>query len=534
MMLQSKIENFIKTSSNEELIKWINENPNLIYTSVEALFYRMSLINNHQTKEKTSDDWNILSKLIDALYINRNSVSEVEFNLLEEASSKYASDLPCIHEELEKNSNLFLFLLFLNQNDILNKIPNMDIMYSWTKILYQTIMDVYIPLENPELIIDIITKYYTFSDIIENAHNAAWFISIYEKYELNSAISISDILLVFRYISDIYTNRKSKLDFFFKLHRLIHGSYKYKEFFQNIETRYRKYFGNDTSYMMSELLDLITINIVDQQEPITKLMNKFAIDWSYKYESIASSTIMQCFIRDMCTLACFDTNYSVSNMANRTAYASTLISKMWGVSEFTQAELPTKPKEYDGEQPTSYLKSLTAMEAVHKDSPVMNDASKKIYKAYKSYKDAEEKVDSQITKACRGIKNVVTGDVRTEIIEGKKFSAIGLLKQILGTVGLFAFGPVKALIAIVIKYALKKSTTVSERKKIIMELEGELTMINEKIEDAKGDGNREAKYAMMRTKIELENALKRIKYGLEADQRSIDTAKSTINSIRGK
>ena len=284
--------------------------------------------------------------------------------------------------------------------------------------------------------------------------------------------------------------------------------------------------------MISEMLELVTLDIINHDESITKIINNFLIDWSYKYKDDVSSAIMQCFIRDIFTLSTFSVNYTSSNIQKRTEFASMLISKMWGIGDVI--DCPMNSHDYSTNKPITYLKSLIATEAVHKDSPVMDEASKKIYKAYKTYKDAEEKVDSQITKACRGIKNVITGDVRTEIIEGKKFSAIGLLKQILGTVGLFSIGPVKALIAIVIKYALKKKTSVSERRKIIMELEGELTMINEKIEDAKGDGNREAKYAMMRTKTELENALKRIKYGLEADQRSIDTAKSTINNIRGK
>jgi hypothetical protein len=65
-----------------------------------------------------------------------------------------------------------------------------------------------------------------------------------------------------------------------------------------------------------------------------------------------------------------------------------------------------------------------------------------------------------------------------------------------------------------------------------MELETEIKLIDEKIQDARGDNNREAKYAMMRTKSELENALKKIRYGLEADSRSLSNAKSVLNNIR--
>ena len=132
-----------------------------------------------------------------------------------------------------------------------------------------------------------------------------------------------------------------------------------------------------------------------------------------------------------------------------------------------------------------------------------------------------------------GIKGVLTGDVRTEVIEGKKFSAIGLLKQLLGTVAIFSTNKIAGVIALVTKYALKKKTTQSERRKIIMELETEIELITEKIEDAKSDGNREAKYAMMRTKKDLEHALNRINYGMEADGVATRNAKQILDESRG-
>ena len=45
-------------------------------------------------------------------------------------------------------------------------------------------------------------------------------------------------------------------------------------------------------------------------------------------------------------------------------------------------------------------------------------------------------------------------------------------------------------------------------------------MLNEKIEDARAAGDNEAKYAMMRTKAEIEKTIKKIKYGIEAGTKS--------------
>lgn len=173
-----------------------------------------------------------------------------------------------------------------------------------------------------------------------------------------------------------------------------------------------------------------------------------------------------------------------------------------------------------------------AMEAVHKDSAKMNTAEKKIYKAYRTYKSAEEKVDSQLTKAAKTAGKMVIGDVRKEVIEGKQYTVIGILKKALGTVALFSTGKIKGIIALVVRHALRKKCTQSERRKIIMELETEIDLITEKIDDARGDNNRQAKYAMMRTKKDLENALKRIQYGMEADQGSISGAKAALNEAR--
>jgi hypothetical protein len=172
------------------------------------------------------------------------------------------------------------------------------------------------------------------------------------------------------------------------------------------------------------------------------------------------------------------------------------------------------------------------LEAYKKDSRKMHNAQTTIYKAYKNYKNAEDKIDSQISKIAEGGKNLLIGDVKTEIIEGKKFSAIGLLKKALGTAALFAWGPIQAIIALVVRYALKKQTTMAERKKIILEIREELEMIEEKIEDARGDQNRQAKYALMRTRAELITAMQKIQLGLEADERSINTAKATVDKVR--
>ena len=176
---------------------------------------------------------------------------------------------------------------------------------------------------------------------------------------------------------------------------------------------------------------------------------------------------------------------------------------------------------------------IIALEEYDRRSAKLQSAQAKIYHAYKNYKNNEQKVDDQITKMCGAVKRLAIGDVRTEIIEGKKVSAIGLLKKALGTAAVFSFGPIKGLILLVIRYALKKGVSNSERRKILLELQVELDIVKEKIEDARGDGNRQAKYALMRTKAELEAAIGKIRYNLDVDQRNLDGAKKAVSNPIG-
>jgi hypothetical protein len=128
----------------------------------------------------------------------------------------------------------------------------------------------------------------------------------------------------------------------------------------------------------------------------------------------------------------------------------------------------------------------------------------------------------------KSLGSLFVGDVRTEIIEGKKYTVIGLVKKVLRTAAIFSIGPIKGLFAFVARYALRKNITISERRKLIIELERELEIIEEKLEDAKSDGNRKAKYALMRTTAEIKEAIRKIRLGLDADEATIRTAKKFV------
>lgn len=76
-------------------------------------------------------------------------------------------------------------------------------------------------------------------------------------------------------------------------------------------------------------------------------------------------------------------------------------------------------------------------------------------------------------------------------------------------------GSIIVLIGILAGIAINKKLDLKERKRILGELESELKIIDEKIDDAKSDGDKKAKYELMRVKNKLEKDIQRVKYNLK-------------------
>ena len=175
--------------------------------------------------------------------------------------------------------------------------------------------------------------------------------------------------------------------------------------------------------------------------------------------------------------------------------------------------------------------SPITMEAFSKNSSLMDMASRRIYSGYKAYKDAENKVDSQIDKLISRLRSTFNKgkSTRDKIIEGEDPSPIKVIKRLLTTAAIFSFSKIGGVLYIITKHFCSDKVNNQERKRLIDELELEIKMLDEKIEDARGDGNRQAKYSMMRTRAELQKSLEQIKYGLTASKKAIKTTKAVLS-----
>ena len=158
----------------------------------------------------------------------------------------------------------------------------------------------------------------------------------------------------------------------------------------------------------------------------------------------------------------------------------------------------------------------------------IDKAGMKIYRGYKAYQQKEAEIDSQMSKIINTVQKKYRDKKRQEIIEGKKFSFVRVLKVVFTTSAIFSVSKIAGLLYVIVKYFRSKTVNNQERQQVLDELQLEMKMLDEKIEDARGDGNRKAKYSMMRTRAELQKAYDQVRYGMSAGKRTLNAAKQFI------
>ena len=180
--------------------------------------------------------------------------------------------------------------------------------------------------------------------------------------------------------------------------------------------------------------------------------------------------------------------------------------------------------EYDGPD----IEATQSKKGYKKLSKTQADADRKIYKAFKKYKTNEEKVDSQLSKMLSSAKRAFTHDKTEQIIEGKRFTPIGLVKKILNTAAVFSFSKFAGFGYLLVSHTIDKRRTQKQKAQILAQIEQEIKLLDEKIDDARSDGNRKAKYALIRTRGELVRARDKIRYNLSATKKDLKVAKDYV------
>ena len=126
-----------------------------------------------------------------------------------------------------------------------------------------------------------------------------------------------------------------------------------------------------------------------------------------------------------------------------------------------------------------------------------------------------EPVDNLVNKVIHDWKKFWDTDKKDEILHGSK---IKLRRVILKGLALGAiasyFHPIVAAIAFCGKILHDKAVDEKYRKSIYADMQEELTIVKEKIEDAKNKGDNEAKYKLMRIQHQLERQMAGVRYNV--------------------
>lgn len=124
---------------------------------------------------------------------------------------------------------------------------------------------------------------------------------------------------------------------------------------------------------------------------------------------------------------------------------------------------------------------------------------------------------------------IITGEFRLKLINFIKSAITGLATlgaaktgvKVVGAIAAGFFTPSRIValvitaIGILTGVAINKRVDAKHRKQILSDLKNELALVNEKIEDSKGDNERSKKYELMRIQQKLKKDIERIEFGLK-------------------
>lgn len=131
-------------------------------------------------------------------------------------------------------------------------------------------------------------------------------------------------------------------------------------------------------------------------------------------------------------------------------------------------------------------------------------------------KKAAGNVEKLVNHPLNQIINIDKEERRKRLVEGRfRLRVWKLIRKYMITSALSVVaGPIIAAIGFIGSFALDKTLDKKVKKQIIHEMETELKIVEEKIEDAKGERKDKEKYQLMRIKAKLEKEINRIQFGL--------------------
>lgn len=201
-----------------------------------------------------------------------------------------------------------------------------------------------------------------------------------------------------------------------------------------------------------------------------------------------------------------DDKVLIENLNNFSRYQSLL--------EVFEDDILLETKRHGGN-----VRKMTSTVA-RRTNKLVNKTAKGAQKAGSTVKTAKKKaydpMEKFIETTFEKIKKA-DGNTRKEIIikGGVVPKVLRFLRRSIAIGAVGVVSPAIAGISLLTYIALDKSLDAKARRKVLNELEDELEIVKEKIEDSKGDDNKQSKYELMRIKHKLEKDIVRIRHGLD-------------------
>lgn len=131
--------------------------------------------------------------------------------------------------------------------------------------------------------------------------------------------------------------------------------------------------------------------------------------------------------------------------------------------------------------------------------------------AKKVMSQKQRRMDKWFDDTVKFIRGEKSNKKREEIISNSLPALSKMVKRAIGLGIAWAINPAIAAIGLVTAMGIDKRATEVEKKKILSELKKELEIVEEKIKDADGSGDRNEKYQLMRLKQKIETDIDKIK-----------------------
>ena len=126
------------------------------------------------------------------------------------------------------------------------------------------------------------------------------------------------------------------------------------------------------------------------------------------------------------------------------------------------------------------------------------------------YKKKEQIVDRAVADKIRKMNDEIKNDIREKYVERVPFKLSKIVKMALAAGAAWAISPAIAAVGAVVTFARSKKVNDREKDRLISEIREERTIVEEKIKDADANADKKEKYELMRLKISLDRAEKRL------------------------